>query len=216
MRKKLFIILCCLISIYTEAKIKDDSDKKSFINNFTIYQGDKLISDKGFAKKIDTSCTITHPYGGTHEEIENERKRCVLSKMTYSYIEIIHEMKLNEIISLPPINGINVFIEKIKQIDTSNTNDENIVELKLFTKINDQINDSLTIYYVKNDYGAFYVESQYYYIDKYIYILKLGSDEDGSIVKFWKKYSINANGKFKLEDSYNCHYENKLDKNICH
>lgn len=161
---------CCLISLNANAEVKNNPIHLKKQNKELLkYQGDKYIANKNFAKKIDDSCKIAHPFGGTHEEIKNERKRCVLSKMTYSYLEIIHEMKLNERISLPPINGINVFIEKIKQIDTSNTNDENIVEVKLFTKMNDQIKDSLTIYYLKNDYGAFYVESQKYYIDKYIY-----------------------------------------------
>ena len=203
---------CCLISLNANAEVRNNPiHLKNQNKELLKYQGDKHIASKNFAKKIDDSCKIAHPFGGT-----NEIKKCLLSKITFGYVTTIDNMKLNEKVYLHSINCINVFIEKIKQIDTSNTNDENIVELKLFTKINDQINDSLTIYYVKNDYGAFYVESQYYYIDKYIYILKLGSDEDGSIVKFWKKYSINANGKFKLEDSYNCHYENKLDKNICH
>ena len=187
---------CCLISLNANAEVRNNPiHLKNQNKELLKYQGDKHIASKNFA---------------------NEIKKCLLSKITFGYVTTIDNMKLNEKVYLPSINGINVFLEKIKQIDTSNVSDENIVELKLFTKINDQINDSLTIYYVKNDYGAFYVESQYYYIDKYIYILKLGSDEDGSIVKFWKKYSINANGKFKLEDSYNCHYENKLDKNICH
>jgi hypothetical protein len=215
--RKLLMVTYCLISFfsYAEAKINSKPEKNIQISKIEIYQGDNHLNKKDFVKKIDSSCTIAHPYGATHEEIEYERKRCVLSKMTFDYDEIINQITLNEKVYLPPINSINIYLEKVKEIDPSSLDSVTIAKVKLFTEINDQISDSLTIYYIKNDYDAFYVESQYYYIDNFIYILKYGSDEDGSLVKFWKKYSISSNGKFKLEDFLECHFDNNLDRNIC-
>lgn len=211
-------LFCCLISLNANAEVKNNpTHLKNQNKELLKYQGDKYIASKNFAKKIDDSCKIAHPFGGTDKEIDNEIKKCILSKITFGYETTIDNMKLNEKVYLPSINGINVFLEKIKQMDTSNVDDENIVEVKIFTKINDQIKDSLTIYYLKNDYNGFYVETQYYYIDKFIYILKFGSYEDGSTIKFWKKYSIGNNGKFKLNESIECHhkFENGKEKKIC-
>lgn len=217
MKRKLFMLMHSLIFTFgcVEARINSTPEQKTQISKMETYQGDNHISRKDFVKKIDSSCTIAHPYGGTNEEIEYERKRCVLSKMTFDYDEIINPIILNEKVYLPPINDINIYLEKVKEINPSSLESVTIAEVKLFTKINDQIVDTLTIYYIKNDYDAFYVESQYYYIDKFIYILKYGSDEDGSLVKFWKKYSISTNGKFKLEDFFECHFDNNFEKNVC-
>ncbi|MWP47994.1 hypothetical protein [Gilliamella sp. Pas-s27] len=217
MKRRLFIIFCYFITIYADAKVDNDLDKKITINKIRTYQGDNFVSKKNYVKKIDSTCVLVKPYesGRTQKEIDKEREKCILSKITFDYSEIINQMALNEKVYLPPINGINVYLEKVKEIDPSSLETVTTAEVKLFTEINDQISDSLTIYYIKNDYDAFYVESQYYYIDNFIYILKYGSDEDGSLVRFWKKYSISSNGKFKLEDLFECHFDNNFDKNIC-
>lgn len=218
MRFNLTIIFffTCLILNSVDAKTKDnDIYSKQLSKVLEKYQGDEHISIKKFAKKIDDSCKIKHSFSATEKEINERRERCVLSKMTYDFDEMISQMKLREKVYSHSINGINIYFEKMKEIDPKSLDSVTIEEIKLFTKINDEIQDNLTIYYKKNDYDGFYVEYQKYYIDNFIYVLNYGADEYGPLVNFWKKYSINNNGKFKLEDSFECHFDNKLGKNIC-
>lgn len=208
-------MLFCFISIYAGAKTKNISEKNAHINKIEIYQGDRHISEKGFVKKIDSTCAVINPYGSgkTQKEVDNERAKCILSKMTFNYKKTINEMKLNEKLYLPSINGVNIFLKKTKSSNNRSIEDMG-VEVKLFTEVNNQVVDNIISYYEIYDINGYYVEFQYYFINKFIYILKVDVDEEGTSVDFWEKYSINKNGKLNLVDSFRCHYE--LDKNICH
>ena len=74
MKEKLFIMLLCFFFFNIHAEIKDTSIKSKLILDSKNYIGDELISKKEFAKKIDLSCNVAHPYGGIEKEINGERK----------------------------------------------------------------------------------------------------------------------------------------------
>ena len=119
MKQKLFIMLVCFFFFNIHAEIKDTSIKSKLILDSKNYIGDELISKKEFAKKIDLSCTVADPYGGIEKEINEERKKCIFSKVTFDYENIVDNMKLNEKIYLTPINGINLFLKKNKRTKLS-------------------------------------------------------------------------------------------------
>ena len=60
----------------------DNREGTKLINDSKSYIGDKHIAKKEFARKIDLSCTVAHPYDGTEEEWEKESKKCIFSKFT--------------------------------------------------------------------------------------------------------------------------------------
>lgn len=139
-----------LILNSVDAKTKDnDIYSKQLSKVLEKYQGDEHISIKKFAKKIDDSCKIKHSFSATEKEINERRERCVLSKVTYDFDEMISQMKLREKVYSHSINGINIYFEKMKEIDPKSLDSVTIEEIKLFTKINDEIQDNLTIYYKK-------------------------------------------------------------------
>ena len=74
MKEKLFIMLLCFFFFNIQAEIKDTNIKSKLIFDSKNYIGDELISKKEFAKKIDLSCTVAHPYGEINKEINEERK----------------------------------------------------------------------------------------------------------------------------------------------
>lgn len=113
--KKLFIILFCFFSCYINAKVTGNNEGAESISNPKSYIGDEYISKKEFARKIDLSCTVAHPYDGTEEEWEEERKKCIFSKLTFDYENVVESIKLNDKTYLTPINGINIFLKKTKE-----------------------------------------------------------------------------------------------------
>ena len=119
MKEKLFMMLLCFFFSNIHAEIKDTSIKSKLILDSKNYIGDELISKKEFAKTIDLSCNVAHPYGGIEKEINEERKKCIFSKVTFDYENIVDNMKLNEKIYLTPINGINLFLKKNKRTKLS-------------------------------------------------------------------------------------------------
>ena len=64
----------------------------------------------------------------------NWEKKCIFSKITFDYENIVDKIKLNEKIYLIPINGINLFLKKTKEPNYS----ENLLddEVKIYTEIN--------------------------------------------------------------------------------
>ena len=215
MKEKLFIMLLCFFFFNLNAEIKDTSIKSKLILDSKNYIGDELISKKEFAKKIDLSCNVAHPYGGIEKEINGERKKCIFSKVTFDYENIVDNMKLNEKIYLTPINGINLFLKKTKEPNyPKNLLDD---EVKIYTEMNDKVIDQLIIYSNEYDMDSYSAKSQYYFINNHIYVLSSNILEEGQTLNFWGKYSIENNGKFKLLESIKCHYLFKDGKemNVC-
>lgn len=216
MKRRLFIILCYFFTIHSHAEVENNLDKKITNYKSKIYQGDSLVSKKKLVKTIDSTCLSVNPYesGKTQKEIDMEKKKCILSKITFNYSEIINQMVSNEKIYLSPINDINIFLKKTKtQIYPEDLN----IEVRLFTELNNKIIDEIPLYYEKYNIESFYAESQYYFINNYIYILQVSHFEEGDWLKSWNKYSIDDNGKFNLQQSIKCTYkfENGKEKNIC-
>ena len=211
--KKLFIILFCFFSCYINAKVTDNREGTKLINDSKSYIGDKHIAKKEFARKIDLSCTVAHPYDGTEEEWEKESKKCIFSKLTFDYKNVVESIKLNDKIYLTPINGINIFLKKTKEQNYPDLDDE----VRIYSEINNKVIDQLIIYSNKYDMESYYSKSQYYFIDNYIYILIYNSFEEGETLESWSKYSVENNGKFKLQESIKCHYVFKDEKemNVC-
>ena len=72
------------------------------------------------------------------KSMEREKK-CIFSKVTFDYENIVDNMKLNEKIYLTPINGIYLFLKKTKEPNyPKNLLDD---EVKIYTEMNDKVID---------------------------------------------------------------------------
>ena len=108
---------------------------------------------------------------------------------------------------------INIFLKKTKEQNYPDLDDE----VRIYSEINNKVIDQLIIYSNKYDMESYYAKSQYYFIDIYIYMLIYNSFEEGQTLNSWSKYSVENNGKFKLQESIKCHYVFKYEKemNVC-
>ena len=140
-------------------------------------------------------------------------QKCIFSKLTFDYKNVVESIKLNDKIYLTPINGINIFLKKTKEQNYPDLDDE----VRIYSEINNKVIDQLIIYSNKYDMESYYSKSQYYFIDNDIYILIYNSFEEGETLKSWSKYSVENNGKFKLQESIKCHYvfKDKKEMNVC-
>ena len=152
-------------------------------------QGAPILSSHDFVKQINSSCAVKDYYSRTNEQIEENNKNCVLSKVTFDYYHFFE----------PTSNKNNIFYKKdnfvIDMKVTKNKPDysHSELELTLFTKKNNKIIDHLVIYKQTCTGEALECSTQKYYIDDHlnIWLLSVITDEEGERLKSYTQYKIN-------------------------
>ena len=151
-------------------------------------QGAPILSNHDFVKQINSSCVIKDFFSRTDEQIEENNKNCVLSKINFNYYGFFESTD----------NKNNVFYKKDNfEIDmrvTKNKPDysHSELELTLFTKKNNKIVDRLVIYKQSCAGEALVCTTQKYYIDDHfnIWLLNIITDEEGDRLKSYTQYKI--------------------------
>lgn len=157
--------------------------------------GNAIISNKNFITETNENCNFP--------SYDNEKdNQCEVIKLDLYYGKLVEERFVNQ----QPI-----YLTKNKEYNYLLLKDniqENLLEIQLIIKNNNEVTDSLKIYSEKVSETA--AISQYYYIDnqlKNIWIVQILADELNRRISYWKHYIIDDTKYIKLMESISCKYE---------
>lgn len=168
--------------------VREDQNAKTTVYINTLYSGDSIIRNRSFVKKINETCMYAgeNVFERTKEEIDQDNKRCVLSKLTFDYEKFfgLGDQK----VFIGNSGEVKLFIKENPSTDPYRKHFE--TEVSLFIETRGKVTDQILIYKSKNlEYSAL---TGYYFINNNLelFLLKVVNDEEGTDFVFWRKYKI--------------------------
>ncbi len=127
----------------------------------TLLQGAPILANHDFVKQIDSSCVINNFFARADDQIEENNKNCVLSKIDFNYYSFFEQVNKKNYTFYKKDNfEIDMKVTKNKP-DYSHSE----LEVTLFTKKNNKVVDRLVIYKQTCSGEGLVCVTQKYYVD---------------------------------------------------